>query len=127
MCLVSGAPRLADPTGISHGGDAAKARSKAKRRERGEATEGERISERRRKRRRRQGSYDEVKRRGKRKQKSNAHMVSAKRSRQVEMKTAIELGAMTINRIVANGYEWRDGDYRTRRKEETGQRQRDPG
>ena len=61
--------------------------------------------------------YSEVKRRGKRKERSTAYVdASGKRhATGVTLRKRIEVGALTIDRIVGDRYEWRDGRYKVRR------------
>ena len=58
-----------------------------------------------------------MKRRGKRKERSTAYMdASSKRhATAVTLRKRIEVGALTIDRIVGGRYEWRDGRYKVRR------------
>ena len=60
-------------------------------------------------------SYDQVARRAKRRRRGTgvAYVTGHKRSR-VALRHSIEVGQVTVHRVVAGAYEWRDAGYRAR-------------
>ena len=74
--------------------------------------------QRRNKRRKntRTGEYDETTRRGKKKRTDAKHMESNKNSRMGQLKNAIRIGPLTIERIVDGKYDWRDANLTSRKR-----------
>ena len=72
--------------------------------------------------------YDETLRRNKkRRTRSGVYLESGKKRTHCKLIDAMVVGARTIERIVNDGYEWRDEGYKKKGRRETGERIHDPG
>ena len=77
-------------------------------------------------------TYDETARRKQRRRRAtNVTYVAGHKRGRVELKHAVEVSQLTVHRIVANAYEWRDAGYQSRgakkAKQWEGSRIWDPG